>query len=210
MLMMSLIALGCSSPPPAVDAVSPASGGAGEAVRIVGENFAEGAAVTLGGKPLGGLVVRGSATIEGTVPEGLSPGPQDVVVTLGGQSVSAPGAFTVTGAEPVDIGVPCAGEFTAYSTVVTAQERFVIDRRYKGDASKNTVDRIPFREVARIEYEELPFEGGVCAAIWVKTRDGVRHLFDDDTEVRLRKRAQEIAVGVGRPIEVVAEIAEGE
>lgn len=208
LLMMSLAAPGCSSPPPAVDAVSPTSGKAGETVRVVGENFADGAAVTVGGQPLGALVVRGAATIEGTVPEGLSPGAHDVVVTQGEQSVTAAGAFTVIGAQPVDVGVPCAGEFTAYSTVVTAQEKFVIDRRYKGDESKNTVERIPFREVEGIQYEEVDFEGEVCAAIWIVTGDGRRHLFDDDTEVRLKKRAQEIAVGVGKPIDVVAEIKE--
>jgi len=208
---MLFLLIACTAAPPTVDAVTPEVGAPGETVRVVGSNFAEGITATLGGQPLENLVVH-AATLEGVVPAGLAPGAHELVVTdAGGQAVTVAEAYTVKGGEPVSLGVPCAGEFTAYSTIVTNQKQFVIDRRYKGDDSKNVVERLAFRDITGIQYEEVRMTGGkddgeICSAIWVTTKDDKRHLFDDDTEVRLRKRAQEIAVGVQKPFDILAEV----
>jgi len=212
---MLFLLIACTAAPPTVDAVSPDVGSPGDTIRVVGSDFAEGVSATLGGQALEDLVVY-AATLEGAVPAGLAPGEHDLVVTgAGGQAITLAGAFTVKGSEPLDLGVPCAGDFTAYSTIVTNQKQFVIDRRYKGDDSKNVVARLAFKDITGIQYEEVRMEGGkddgkICAAIWVTTKDDKRHLFDDDTEVRLRKRAQEIAVGVQKPFDIVAEVKDEE
>ena len=46
-------------------------------------------------------------------------------------------------------------------------------------------------------------EDETCSAIWVVTKSGDRHLFDDDTEQNLQQRANEIAVGLQKPIKVI-------
>ncbi len=204
-----LLLLACAAEPPAVDAVSPEQGEAGATLQIVGSHLTGATGATLGGQPLSGFKVLGAVGVQGTVPDGLSPGAHDLVLTAAdGATVTVTGAFTVLSAEAEDIGAPCAGDFTAYSTITANQETIVIDRRYKGDKEKNHVARIPFKEVERIEYEEVEVDGEVCSAIWIATDDNKRHLFDDDTEIKLRKRAQEIAVGIQKPIEVIAEIKE--
>ena len=210
-MFIAMLLAACGGDPPTVDLVDPAKGEAGAEIRIVGGGFTDSATATLGGVAVAELTFRGAATLDGVVPAGLAPGPHDLVVTSGEQSVTLAGAFTAITLDAQDVGAPCAGEFTAYSQLSTAREQFVIQRHYKKNKGKDVapeVARIAFRDVARVEYQEAVLEGGpddgkTCSAIWVVEKSGARHLFDDDTEENLQARANEIAVGVQKPFKRV-------
>ncbi len=209
MLLSSLFVLACQSPP-VVEGVSPGQGPPGTKIAIVGDRFEPGTTATLGGQPISDLVVQGVMGMKGTVPADLDQGPAALVVTGPGGETTRDGAFTVRVQSAAQAGVPCAGAFTAYSQLAMARNTVVIDKRYEPapneEEGEREVVRINFRDVAGIEYVETPVEGQegvVCSAIYVVTRAGEKHLFDDDTMENLQARANEIALGLQRPIEVV-------
>ncbi|MCB9797634.1 MAG: IPT/TIG domain-containing protein [Alphaproteobacteria bacterium] len=204
-MLLPLLLLACAADPPSVELVDPAEGKPGDALEIVGAHFAEGSQVSLGGQPLGELSVKGVTLIQGKVPDGLAPGPHELVVTApDGQAAKKAGAFTV--AAPPKALVPCGGEFTTYSAVATDTQLVKLDRHWPGDEKKREVIEIPFRDVEAVEYQATVGEDGEwCSAIILRTKKGDRHLFDDDHEVDLKSRAQEIAQGVGAGIDVLEE-----
>ncbi len=209
-----LIGFGCQTPP-LVDGVSPKQGPPGTGIAIVGANFTPETTATLGGEPVSDLEVKGVAGMTGTVPESLDGGPAVLVVTTAGGTASLAGAFTVRVQAPESVGVPCAGEFTAFSQLAMGRNTIVIDKHYKPgpnqEEGEREVVRLNFREVERIEYVETPVpgeEGAICSAIYVVTKAGERHLFDDDSVENLQARANEIAVGLQKPIEVVRSATE--
>ena len=80
---------------PTISAINPPSGPTnGSAITITGANFEAGATVTIGGLPVGNVVVQDSATITGDTP-GLSVGPADVKITNPDNgTVTSSGSFT--------------------------------------------------------------------------------------------------------------------
>lgn len=200
-MWLSLALWACGAEPPQVDQLDPAAGAAGAAVRIVGERFTPDTTATLGGQPVPDLVVRGATLLEGRVPEGLAPGPQELVLSAGGAEVARKAAaYTVEAPPPAD--EPCAGRYTAYSAVASDSQMIKIDRFYTGEDRRELIE-LPFRDITRIEYEELALaDGRLCSVIFVRTKDDRRYMFDDDTEEKLRARAQELAVGLGKDISV--------
>lgn len=209
MSIAALLFLACSKPP-VVDLVDPSEGAAGAEIQILGSEFTPDASATLGGQPVEGLVVRGVVVLSGTVPAGLEAGPHDLVVTTAGGSGKKGGAYTVKVQQALDAGVPCGGGFTAFSQLSMAREVMVIDKHYKagpnGEEGKRDTVRLPFKDIASIAYQEAKVtqegEERTCSAIWVVTKSGDRHLFDDDTTENLQQRANEIAVGIQKPIDV--------
>ena len=88
--------------PPAVTAVSPASGptGGGTMVTISGTGFASGATVTVGGAAAGSVTVASASSITAAVPA-RSAGSVDLVVTNpDGQSGRLDGSYTYVGSAP--------------------------------------------------------------------------------------------------------------
>lgn len=204
-MLAALMLLACTAEPPVVEAVSPEEGKPGEALRVVGSGFVDGATVTLGGAPVADVSVKGLTLIEGTAPAGLAPGPQELVVeNPDGQVGKKTGAFTVA-APPKEL-VPCGGEYTTYSAVATDSKTIKLDKHVPGDESKREIVEVAFRDVDAIEYSAaVGKDGKWCSAIIVRTTTGQRHLFDDDHDVDLKSRAQEIAQGIGRSIDVIAD-----
>jgi hypothetical protein len=80
-----------------ITGIQPAQGKQGDAVRITGQNFAQGATVTIGTNPLANAVVAQDGTsIAGNVPAG-APGVVDVtVVNPNGDRAVLKGKFTYT------------------------------------------------------------------------------------------------------------------
>jgi hypothetical protein len=210
MTISALLLLACSKPP-TIDLVEPSTGPPEVAIQILGAEFTADTTAILGGEPLGDLVVQGVMSLQATVPSGLAPGPHDLVVTTPAGSVTQTGAYTVRVQDSADAGKPCAGVFTAYSQLSMARELMVIDKHFKKqpgeEEGRRVTVRLDFRDIARIEYEEVTVQvkgsDATCSAIWVVTKSGDRHLFDDDTQENLRNRANEIAVGIQKPIDVV-------
>ncbi|MCB9766139.1 MAG: IPT/TIG domain-containing protein [Alphaproteobacteria bacterium] len=204
-MLSALLLIACTAAPPTVDAVSPAEGQPGDAVKILGDQLVEGTTATLGGQPVDGLTVRGLTLMEGKVPAGLAPGPVELVVTApDGQSARKAAAFEVKGAPKEE--VPCGGDYTAYSAVATDQQVIKLDRFYKKPKESREVIELHFRDIEAIEYQARVMDDGAwCSAILIRMKDGGRYLFDDDHDVDLKDRAQEIAQGIGRGIDVLAE-----
>jgi len=81
LLSLLLLAIGCAKKPPMLTSISPASGpsGGGTPISITGENFKEGATVTIAGKEIKGLSINAEGTkVTGTTPGG-PPGAQPLV-----------------------------------------------------------------------------------------------------------------------------------
>lgn len=80
---------------PEFSSIDPATGSTagGTAVTIMGTNFSQDAAVTVGGTAATSVTVVSSAEITATTPAGTA-GAQDVVVTTAGGSATGTGAFT--------------------------------------------------------------------------------------------------------------------
>ena len=97
LLSMLLLAVGCAKKPPIITSVSPSSGpsGGGTKITIAGENFKEGAKVTIAGKELQGMTISVDGTsVTGTTPGG-PPGSQQVIATnVKAKEPSAPASFT--------------------------------------------------------------------------------------------------------------------
>ncbi len=205
--MLLLLALACGSPAPRVDGFQPAQGEPGTVIRVAGSDLPADARLELGGRPLEDQRVLGVAAMEGKVPGGLAAGPQPLVLKAGSTTLEV-GRFEVL-AGPRFLGEPCGGDFTAFSALASDQGKVVIDKHFKAppgqeEGRRETV-RIPFEDVEAVLYEERPLPGGrTCSAIWIAVKDGRRELFDDDEEVLLKDRAQQIAVALGRPIQVLS------
>jgi len=110
----------CKSPsgpggqPPVVSAVTPSEGPfiGGTSIHISGANFGPGAAVIVGGAAATDVVVESDSSIAAkTGPS--TPGPADIVVTVGGRTGRLPGAFNylgVSGEPPVIVSIVARGE----------------------------------------------------------------------------------------------------
>ncbi|MBK7761219.1 MAG: IPT/TIG domain-containing protein [Deltaproteobacteria bacterium] len=201
MSALMLLILACGGPAPTVDGVTPTEGPPGAQVKVLGANFDPAATATLGGAPLTSLTVRGPVLIEANVPDGLSAGPLDLVVTNpDGQSVSLAGAYTVKLAEAL---VPCGGGYTAFSAVATDSGTVKIDKHYKEPKGKIEQVSVPIADLDAIEYSATAQpDGRVCSAIVLRTKAGERHLFDDDLDSSLKDRAAELAQGLGKKLDV--------
>lgn len=97
-LSLLLVAMiGCAKKPPTITSVSPNSGpsGGGTQITITGENFKEGATVTVGGKALQNMSIsEDGMRVTGTVPGG-PPGAQQVIANnVKAKEPSAPATFT--------------------------------------------------------------------------------------------------------------------
>jgi len=97
-LSLLLVAMiGCAKKPPTITSVSPNSGpsGGGTQITITGENFKEGATVTVAGKALQNMSIsEDGLRVTGTVPGG-APGAQQVIANnVKAKEASAPASFT--------------------------------------------------------------------------------------------------------------------
>jgi nucleoid-associated protein YgaU len=92
-----IFVVGCARKPPTITSISPSSGpsGGGTQVTIRGENFKEGAEVTIAGSKLKNMVIsEDKTTVTGVTPGG-PPGRQSVIATnLKAKEPSAPSYFT--------------------------------------------------------------------------------------------------------------------
>ena len=79
-LSLLLIVVGCAKKPPIITSISPSSGpsGGGTQFTITGENFKEGATLTIGGKAVAISINEEGTRATGTTPGG-TPGPNKVV-----------------------------------------------------------------------------------------------------------------------------------
>lgn len=97
LLSVLLLAIGCAKKPPTITSVSPSSGpsGGGTSITITGENFKEGAQVTIAGKPVKNMSIDPEGKrVTATTPGG-PPGRQNVVATnLKAKEPSTPASFT--------------------------------------------------------------------------------------------------------------------
>jgi len=95
-LSLLLLTVGCAKKPPIITSVSPSSGpsGGGTAITIVGENFKEGATLTIGGKAVSISINEEGTRVTATTPGG-TPGPNKVVaMNVKAKEPSIAGTFT--------------------------------------------------------------------------------------------------------------------
>lgn len=209
--MWSLLWLLACSSGPSVTGVDPPEVDAGEALKVTGEGFAEGATVSLVGSAgevaLQAVVVRGVVLVEATVPEGAAPGTYDLVVNQGEATSTLAGAVVI---KEVPVEVPCGGQYQANSQLSLARKVIVVDKFFlKGPkkGERETV-RVELDDVERIEYELVKTtDDQLCSVIFVKRKGGDRVMFDDDVEVDLKDRAYRFATEIGRPVVVTREDA---
>ncbi|MDG1480704.1 MAG: IPT/TIG domain-containing protein [Myxococcota bacterium] len=196
---MLLFLLACAADPPSISSISPKSGPAGTAVTIAGTGFSGDMTLQLGILSLGELAVLDQTTATGTVPEGLPPGPANLIVSgASGRGMTLSKAFTVSEPEPA---APCASDIKRMTHIPADGSAVKIDRHLPD----GSVDRIQLdvREVKAVEYEESAIDGGgVCRTVYLRTRTDQRHLFDASASDDLRWQAQRIAGGLGKPLEV--------
>ena len=199
---MLIFLLACAADPPSASRISPQSGAAGTAVTISGSGFTPDTTIQLGKSPLGELSVVDESTATGTVPAGLSPGPTNLIVSgSGGRGMTLSGAFSISVPEPDN---PCDTEIKRMTQIPADGSVVKIDRHLPD----GEVDRIQItaRELKAVEYEETVEGEGICRAVYIRTRDDQRHLFDSSSTESLRWQAQRIATGLGKPVEVIATI----
>ena len=102
-LSLLLLAVGCARKPPIITSISPNSGpsGGGTRITITGENFKEGATLTIAGKSVDISINLEGTSITATTPGG-APGAQKVVATnLKAKEPSASVTFTYEGLKVV-------------------------------------------------------------------------------------------------------------
>jgi nucleoid-associated protein YgaU len=95
-LSLLLLTVGCAKKPPIITSVSPSSGpsGGGTAITITGENFKEGATLTIGGKAVS-ISINEDGTRVTTKAPGGPPGPSKVVaMNLKAKEASVAATFT--------------------------------------------------------------------------------------------------------------------
>lgn len=202
MLLVPLL-VACSTPAPSPTAVDPATGPAGTPIVVSGQHFGPGTTAKLGGKPLVEAVRVDEETIRGGVPADLPPGPAVLVVSdTQGRSASIPGAFTVE-APQAAIENPCDPEVKLFTHIPPTADFVRIDLHPPGGEVEQ--QQVPVRDIEVVEYEARLQGDALCSSIWLKTKKGVRHLFDSDATVPLRGQAQKIANGLGKKLDVVHE-----
>ncbi len=112
--------------PPAVTAVSPASGplAGGTSVTISGSGFTGATAVTFGGTPATSFTINSDTDITATAPAGSGPG--DVVVTAPGgvSAISAADVFTWTAGPIVTSISPTSGTYVGGTSVTISGSGF--------------------------------------------------------------------------------------
>jgi nucleoid-associated protein YgaU len=98
LLPLLLLAIGCAKKPPTITNIRPNTGdsGGGTPITITGENFKEGAEVTIAGEPVRDLkIVDPKGTSVTAITPGGPPGRQEVIATnLKAKEPSAPAYFT--------------------------------------------------------------------------------------------------------------------
>ena len=199
--MLSLLWLACAANPPGVDVVDPSGGQPGATVKVVGNDFQDGATATVGGQTAGAQV-KGLTLIEVVIPE-LGPGEHDLVVTNpDGQTATVPRAFAV--AAPPKAAEICAGTYTAYSQLATSRKLIKIDRHFKGQDEPQSLS-IDFADIAAIQYEGRAQGEAYCSAILIKLQDGTTEVYEDSKELDFKQKAQELANVVGVPVDVIHE-----
>ena len=72
--------------------------------------------------------------------------------------------------------------------------------RFYRDGTEETV-RTPLADVARVEYEMVRTDHGMCSVVYVRLTDDSRYVFSDDEAVDLRFRAEKIARTIDKPFE---------
>ncbi len=197
-----LIAMACTTPP-TLSSVSPADPLPGTALKILGDDFVPGASVDLVlddvTVPLQDVEVRGTVLIEGKLPDDIASGTYTVNVKFGDQVVALVDALAVTAPE---VETACGGEYTANTQLSLARKLIVVDRFYKKNKERETL-RIDFSSVDQIEYELVKLEDEkFCSQIYIRTKDGKRVVFDDDTRVDLKERAYKIGSAIGKKVVV--------
>ena len=145
------------------------------------------------------LAVLDPTAATGTVPDGLPPGPVNLIVSgADGRGMTLSKAFTVSVPEST---APCAPDIKRMTHIPADGSAVKIDRHLPD----GSVDRIQLdvREVKTVEYEESAIDGGgICRTVYLRTRTDQRHLFDASATDDLRWQAQRIAGGLGKPLEV--------
>lgn len=99
-LCLLLLAMGCAKKPPTITSISPSSGPSGGDTKITikGENFKEGAAVTIAGRPVKNMSINPEGTTVTAVTPGGAPGSQKVVATnVKAKEPSIAASFTYEG-----------------------------------------------------------------------------------------------------------------
>ncbi len=134
------------APTLAASPIAPAEGAlAGlEPVTITGTGFIDGeTTVTLGGLPLGALMVEDAMTITGTTPPGAAAGPADLVVTTPGGTATRAGAFTYLAPLTIALVIPGEGPTTGGTLVSIAGTGF----RTGMGATTATIDGNPLTDI---------------------------------------------------------------
>jgi len=207
MMSFLMIVMACSTPP-TVSSVDPAEALPGATVKILGNDFVQGAAISLvQGETtveMSQFEVRGPVLIEGTLPEDLPAGTYTVRLQFGEVSVSLEDALNVSAPE---VEVPCGGDYTANTQLSLARKVVVIDRFYK-NKERETL-RIDFSAIDQVEYELVNREdGSFCSIVYIRKKDGTRVVFDDDTRVDLKERAYKIGTAIGKKVTVTRQDAD--
>ena len=199
---MFTLLFACAANPPGVDVVDPSGGKPGDLVRVVGNDFQDGATATLGGSPAE-VAYKGIVSLELTVPE-LGPGEHELVVTNpDGQTATVPRAFAVA-PPPKDVAI-CSGAYTAYSQLAASRKIIKIDRHPTGDEGERETLEIDFADIEAVEYEARVQGEDYCTAIVLRLEDGRREVYEDSKELVFRQKAQELANVIGCPVDVTHE-----
>jgi nucleoid-associated protein YgaU len=126
-LSLLLLGIGCARKPPTITSITPNNGpsGGGTAIRIVGENFKEGAAVTIAGTPVKNMVISPEGTSVTATTPGGPPGAQKVIATnLKAKEPSLPATFTYNPLTVVDNDPQNGAQLPWYPRVTQASATF--------------------------------------------------------------------------------------
>lgn len=194
MLLATLIA--CSTDPPFVHKITPEQAMAGDRIILHGEHLSTEYTYSLGAKALSEVTVSDPTTATATVPDGVSAGDAELIISTGQADLRISGLLSIAEPPPAD---PCDPSVQRMTHIPSTADVVKIDL-YRGEE----VERIQFStgEIDRIEYEShIDSSGQYCASIWLQTQRG-RVLFDADRSGPLREQAQKIANGLGKPIDI--------
>ena len=200
MTFLVLFLLGCTTP--TVSSVQPWRTPPGETVQVAGDDFSAGVRVHLAkdghrAATLEQVEVVGPTQLTAVLPEEVEPGIYDLVVERRGRTGRLPSALELL--PPVD-EKPCSDEFTANTELSLMRGEVVVDRFYRS-GDRQTV-RLRLEDIARVEYELVDDGIQQCSVIYLRTTEGKRVVFNDDTKVDLRERAWKIARDMGKELEV--------
>ena len=209
MLLLSLL-FACATDP-VVTSVSPDDVRAGAELTILGDGFNAETTVQVSGNDnaytLAPVTFQGVISLAATLPEVMPAGDYDLTVTRGGRSAVLSRAFTVT---QTTAEVPCGGHYSANAQMSLARKEFVVERFFDAGPmkDKSEVVRIPFSDVAQVEFERVKMDSGdMCTVVFIKNKNGARVMFDDDEKIDLQVRANQIANELGKPIRVTRDDA---